>query len=212
MCNLYSLRKGPQAIIDIAHALESHVGNLAPGDVYPDYAGAIVRHEAEGHVLTTARWGLPSPAFALEGKKTDRGVTNVRNTKSPHWRRWLTPEHRRLVPFTAFAEPGRDADGTSRNVWFELDADEAEPLAFFAGIVVRDWALTRKLKEGPIKTDLYGFLTCEPNAEVGAVHPKAMPVVLRSEKEIEIWMTAPWQTAETLQRPLPDGELRLRSA
>jgi len=36
-----------------------------------------------------ARWGMPSPTFALKGHKTDSGVTNVRNTASPHWRRWL---------------------------------------------------------------------------------------------------------------------------
>lgn len=34
---------------------------------------------------------MPSPAFAPQGKKTDPGVTNIRNTKSPHWRRWLGP-------------------------------------------------------------------------------------------------------------------------
>jgi hypothetical protein len=32
-----------------------------------------------------ARWGMPSPLFALKGKKTDPGVTNVRNVGSPHW-------------------------------------------------------------------------------------------------------------------------------
>ena len=31
----------------------------------------------------------------------------------------------------------------------------------------------RKLKQGEVEADLFGFLTTEPNAEVGAVHPKA---------------------------------------
>ena len=40
--------------------------------------------------------------------------------------------------------------------------------------------------------DAYAFLTTEPNAEVGAVHPKAMPVILTTpEEEVETWMTAP---------------------
>jgi putative SOS response-associated peptidase YedK len=39
-----------------------------------------------------ARWGMPSPVFALKGEKSDPGVTNVRNVKSPHWRRWLGVE------------------------------------------------------------------------------------------------------------------------
>ena len=47
---------------------------------------------------------MPSPQFALKGKATDPGVTNVRNTASPHWRRWLGPGNRCLVPFTSFSE------------------------------------------------------------------------------------------------------------
>jgi putative SOS response-associated peptidase YedK len=31
-------------------------------------------------------------------------VTNIRNTSSPHWRGWLKPESRCLVPFNSFAE------------------------------------------------------------------------------------------------------------
>jgi putative SOS response-associated peptidase YedK len=31
-------------------------------------------------------------------------VTNIRNTSSPHWRGWLKPENRCLVPFNSFAE------------------------------------------------------------------------------------------------------------
>ena len=57
--------------------------------------------------------------------------------------------------------------------------------------------------------DLFGFLTTEPNAEVAAVHPRAMPVILTAPEEIETWMTAPWETARALQRPLPDGSLAI---
>ena len=31
-------------------------------------------------------------------------VTNIRNTSSPHWRGWLKPENRCLVPANSFAE------------------------------------------------------------------------------------------------------------
>ena len=43
--------------------------------------------------------------------------------------------------------------------------------------------------------ELFGFLTTDANAEVGAIHPKAMPVILTTETEIEQWMTAPMQDA-----------------
>jgi putative SOS response-associated peptidase YedK len=44
---------------------------------------------------------------------------------------------------------------------------------------------------------------------VRAIHPKAMPVVLRSETEIETWSTAPVDEVLKLQRPLSDGALRV---
>jgi putative SOS response-associated peptidase YedK len=52
-------------------------------------------------------------------------------------------------------------------------------------------------------------LTTEPNKEVGAIHPKAMPVVLTAQEEIDVWMNAPAEEALKLQRPLADDALKI---
>jgi putative SOS response-associated peptidase YedK len=207
VCNLYSLTKGQAAIREIARAMVDRTGNLPPlPGIFPDYSAPIVRNGAEGRELSLARWGMPSPVFALKGRKTDAGVTNVRNVSSPHWRRWLGTDSRCLVPFTSFSEYETLPDGRKQPVWFALGEDR--PLAFFAGIWTR-WTSVRKLKEAETTSDLFAFLTSAANAEVGAIHPKAMPVILTSGEEIETWMTAPAKEALTLQRPLPDASLKI---
>ncbi len=80
----------------------------------------------------------------------------------------------------------------------------------FAGIWTT-WTGTRGTKANPVegKQQLFGFLTTDANAEVGAVHPKAMPVILTTPAKIEQWMTASVEDALKLQRPLPDGALKI---
>jgi putative SOS response-associated peptidase YedK len=202
-------------------------GNLAsmPG-IYPDYPAPIVRNGNGGRELAMARWGMPSSSKALmeatkkraakleaKGKpvdfkqllrmEPDGGTTNIRNVKSKHWTRWLGPEHRCVVPFNSFSEFNKAEGG---DIWFALD--ESRPFACFAGIWT-NWTSVRKVKEGETTNDIFAFLTTEPNAEVGTIHPKAMPVILTTPDEVETWMTAAPDEALKLQRPLPDGSLRI---
>lgn len=205
MCNLYAMTSNQKAIREIAKVLDDLTGNLQQlPEIYPNTMAPVVRNGEGGRELVMARWGMPTPPGYLKGHKVDRGVTNIRNPSSTWWKRWEGVQHRCLVPLTAFSEPEYLPDGTSRPAWFARN--EGEPLAFFAGIWCR-WTSVRKLADGETTDDLFGFLTTGANREVGAIHPKAMPVILVQPEDMERWVTAPAAEALELQRPLPDGLL-----
>jgi putative SOS response-associated peptidase YedK len=208
MCNLYSVVTNREAMRGLAKALSDAIGNFPglPG-VYPDYVAPIVRLDAEGkREIVYGRWGLPSLNKLVPPEKTNIGTTNIRHPWYADWEGYLGVEHRCLVPLTRFAEPCKLEDGTTGNAWFALSKEE--PLTFFAGLWTK-WTGMRRKDEGPIEHTVFGFFTTDPNDVVGAVHPKAMPVILKTDEEREAWLTAPWKEARKLQRPLPNGELEV---
>ena len=87
MCNLYSITKNQAAIRDLFKVARDTTGNLPPlPAIFPDQMAPVVRVNEGERELTMMRWGMPNPP-------QHPGITtNIRNTGSPHWRRWLAPE------------------------------------------------------------------------------------------------------------------------
>ena len=152
--------------------------------------------------LVMARWGMPGPP-QFGGQR----VTNIRNLNSLHWRGWLGKNRRCVDPATSFCEYA-DTKPRKTPTWFALSEDR--PLFAFAGLWT-PWRGVRDPKSAPAagNHELFGFLTTEANAIVAPIHPKAMPVILRSAEEADRWHEAYTPDTLALQRPLPDDALRI---
>ncbi len=191
MCNLYAMTATVDEMRRLFGPFGGDTANLPPFDeIYPGKPAPVLRRDGgSGLRLEMMTWGFPGPAAAK-----GRPVTNVRNLGSPFWRSAIAnPERRCIVPVTRFCEWTGDV-GAKRKIWFGLRSETA-PLFAFAGL----W---RPGDGGKFMA----FLTCAPNTTVGAVHPKAMPVMLRP-RDIDRWLDGEQDQACALAVPFEDADM-----
>ena len=103
-----------------------------------------------------------------------------------------------IVPQLASAE--------ERPLRFVFPHAMVRPVTVNGGMSMRAWYDILGFNRG-FPQDEVGIRASD--AEVGAAHPKAMPVILARPDEIQAWLAAPIMEALKLQRPLPDGSLRI---
>jgi putative SOS response-associated peptidase YedK len=118
--------------------------------------------------LVMARWGMPGPP-----QFGGQPVTNIRNVKNPHWRRWLGRGSRCVVPATWFCEYA-NTKPRKTPIWFALSEDKAALRV--AGLWTPRKGV-RGAKSAPVKGDHepFGFLTTEANAVVPPSTRKPCP-------------------------------------
>jgi putative SOS response-associated peptidase YedK len=200
MCNLYTMTATVDEMKRMFGSFEGDRANLPPfPEIYPGRPAPVLRREGGGLKLETMTWGFPGPAAAK-----GRPVTNIRNLASPFWRAALDKVERRcIVPVTQFCEWTAEPDPATkrkRKVWFGMH-EAHEPLFAFAGL----WRPAAKDGSGG---PFMAFLTCAPNATVGAIHPKAMPVMLRPADALG-WLDHDRETACALALPFADADMRI---
>ncbi|MEG3148410.1 SOS response-associated peptidase family protein [Sphingomonas sp. ZT3P38] len=205
MCNLYNLKVTRAEIVAYFEANDDWRQDLEKDYVSPSREGLVVTSAEGTRSLTGMRWGFP------HWQPGQKEVVNVRNYGSSFWRSALkNPERRCLVPFTEFQEWSVEPDpvtGKKTKHWFSIPS---RPIGVFAGV----W---RPTDTGP----RFAFLTCgystDPDAEkeaaavhiVGAIHPKAIPVILHDE-DFDRWLQAPIDEALGLACAFPSQLLSVK--
>jgi putative SOS response-associated peptidase YedK len=192
MCNLYTTRSSPAEIAAHFRAQIPLNFNAAEGEVYPGAPGMVVREVGGSRILQAMTWGFPLP---LKSKKTGlpikpKPVNNAADLSSFMWRFVAPrPEHRCLIPLSAFCE-AEGEKGSKTRTWFSVSD---EPIAAWAGF----W------KDSQEWGAVYSGLMTDCNAAVRPVHDR-MPVLLRPE-EHELWLKGSLDDVRALQdRCFPD--------
>ena len=161
-----------------------------PVELVPRARAWIVREDG-------GRRGVDVMSWDVLGGQAAWPMTNVRNLRLPRWRRLAEdPANRCLVPLTEFCEWTLDTHrvGEGRPVkgemWFRVTDQRVFAVAGF-------WQETAKGRA-------FAMVTCDPNALVAPVHPKAMITIL-APQDRDRWLRGGYDDVLALQQPYPTG-------
>jgi putative SOS response-associated peptidase YedK len=167
-----------------------------PRELNPKSRNYVVREEAGERAWDVMTWDVL-------GWKAPWPMTNVRNLALPQWRRLAEkPENRCIVPLTEFCEftPEKHDlhDGKpplKGQMWFAVPD---QPVFAVAGF----WQRT-EVGNG------FTMVTCDANALVAPIHPKAMITIL-DPADVDTWLRGSYDDVVRLQRPFPAERMTVR--
>ncbi len=196
MCNRARMAAEPETLITRFAAdwlaERPRDNRFNPKELYPRSRACVVRHESGAHVLDVMSWDL------LSGQ-AKWPMTNVRQLHLPQWQRLAhDPANRCLIPLTEFCEwtPTRDAGhGIKGEMWFAVTD---QPIFAVAGF----WQAIGDARG-------FAMVTCDANALVAPVHPKAMITILAPEDH-DRWLTGSDDDVIALQQPYDPALMTLR--
>ena len=167
-----------------------------PRELRPKSRNYIIREQDGERAWDVMTWDVL-------GGKAPWSMTNVRNLALPQWRKLAEkPENRCLVPLTEFCEftPEKHDLGDGKpalkgEMWFDVPS---QPVFAVAGF----WQTT---------TEGNGFtmVTCDPNALVSPIHPKAMITILDPD-DIDTWLQGSYDDVVRLQKPFDPAKMTVR--
>ena len=167
-----------------------------PRELRPKGRSYVIREQGGERAWDVMKWDVL-------GGKAPWPMTNVRNLELPAWRKLAErPENRCLIPLTEFCEftPEKHDLGDGKpplkgEMWFGVPD---QPVFAVAGF----WQRT---SEG----NGFTMVTCDPNALVAPIHPKAMITVLKPE-DVDTWLRGSYDEIVALQKPYDASAMTVR--
>lgn len=199
MCNRARMSGEPETLWGSAAKLfgqRPRDNRFNPRELRPKSRNYIIREQDGERAWDVMTWDVL-------GGKAPWPMTNVRNLALPQWRKLAEkPENRCLVPLTEFCEftPEQHDLGDGKpalkgEMWFAVPS---QPVFAVAGF----WQTTA---EG----NGFTMVTCDPNALVSPIHPKAMITILDPD-DIDTWLQGSYDDVVRIQKPFDPAKMTVR--